>query len=104
MTLSLCNLAYSNNRNCLSYTSVGGSDFTAGPYQVMFTATQSRQTFTIGITDDSLAEMTEMFQLMLTPSGMITVGRVDTATITIMDNESQSTICPIVTIFSIVSL
>ena len=90
--------------NCSSYISIGGSDFTAGPYQVMFSATQIRQTFTVGITDDSLAEMTEMFQLRLTPSGMITVGSLDTATVTIMDNESQSIICLIVQVLHIVSL
>jgi len=70
----------------------------------MFSATQIRQTFTVGITDDSLAEMTEMFQLRLTPSGMITVGSLDTATVTIMDNESQSIICLIVQVLHIVSL
>jgi len=70
----------------------------------MFSATQIRQTFAVGIIDDSLAEMTEMFQLRLTPSGMITVGNIDTATITITDNESQSIICLVVLILSIVSL
>jgi len=30
-----------------------------------------------------------MFQLILQPSGMLTVGTDDTATVTIMDNESK---------------
>ena len=70
---------------------IGGSDFVPGPYQVTFTATQSRREFTVGIVDDTLAELPEMFQLILQPSGMLTVGTDDTATVTIMDNESKLT-------------
>ena len=66
------------------------------PASVTLTATQVRQTFTFGVTDDAVDENDETVELEFwvpLPSG-VTVGSPDTATVTLRDNDPAVTAAP----------
>ncbi len=74
--------------------SQGGDDFVSQQYQLDFPAGQTRAEFTVVITDDSLIEATESFQLLLSiPEDLISkgvqVGPNSASTVTIMDNDGE---------------
>ena len=77
-----------------SFFSQGGDDFVSQQYQLDFPAGQTRAEFTVVITDDSLIEGTESFQLLLSipedlTSKGVQVGPNSAATVTIMDNDGE---------------
>ena len=77
-----------------SFFSQGGDDFVSQQYQLDFPAGQTRSEFTVAITDDSMIEATESFQLLLSiPEDLISkgvqVGSNSAATVTIMDNDGE---------------
>ena len=66
------------------------------PASVRFIATQVRQTFTFGVTDDAVDENDETVELEFwvpLPSG-VTVGSPDTATVTLRDTDPATTAAP----------
>jgi hypothetical protein len=73
------------------------SDYTAALGQLSFAAGESSKSFTVLITDDALAEGSEMVSLTLTdPTGGATIGSPGTAALTITDNDAaSSTINPL---------
>ena len=77
-----------------SFFSQGGDDFVSQQFTLTFPAGQTRAEFTVAITDDSLIEATEYFQLLLSiPEDLIfkgvQVGPNSAATVTIMDNDGE---------------
>ena len=76
---------------CALYTP-GGLDFESGSYQATFLAGETTTSVSIPITDDTTAEPTEDFSVVLTipataTSQGITKGPADTATIDITDDD-----------------
>jgi len=79
--------------NCAVF-SQGGDDFVSQQYQLDFPAGQTRAEFTVAITDDSLIETPESFQLLLSiPEDLISkgvqVGPNSASTVTIIDNDGE---------------
>ena len=77
-----------------SFFSQGGDDFVSQQFTLTFPAGQTRAEFTVAITDDSLIEAMESFQLLLSiPEDLISkgvqVGPKSAATVTIMDNDGE---------------
>jgi hypothetical protein len=69
-------------------TARGGSDFTALNQDVTFQpGAPLTQTFTIQITDDSVLEETEAFQVVITAVGDVIIGAEDRIGIAIIDND-----------------
>jgi hypothetical protein len=80
-----------------SGAATSGSDFTTSTLTTGITGTltflagQSSRTFTIQVLDDALAESNETIQLtLLHPSNDNLLGNVNTATVTIVDNDSPT--------------
>ena len=76
----------------LYFIAAAGQDYTGGSYTATFLAGQTTASVSIPITDDTTAELTEDFSVVLTipPTATtkgITKGAADTATIDITDND-----------------
>ena len=69
----------------------GGDDYNSGPYNITFSAGMTSSSLAIMINDDSVFEDDESFSLTIdsVPSS-ITIGDPREATVTIVDNESNS--------------
>ena len=71
---------------------LGGSDFTSGPYTVIFPAGETRIGFNVTIIDDDTLEHDENFTLtadLLALPGRITIGSSSHTTITILNDDSK---------------
>jgi Ca2+-binding RTX toxin-like protein len=69
------------------------ADYNSSPITVNFTAGQTSQTVTIPVVDDTIFEGNETVNLTLSnPTGGATLGTQTSATLTIVDNDSQPTI------------
>ncbi|MFN2623250.1 MAG: Calx-beta domain-containing protein [Chthoniobacterales bacterium] len=74
-------------------TAQSGSDYTAASGTLTFNPGDTSKTIPIGITDDTVVEDSENFSITLSsPSFGSTLGTPSTATVTIADNDSGSTI------------
>ena len=79
--------------SCYNFVSAAGQDYTGGSYTATFLAGQTTASVSIPITDDTTAELTEDFSVVLTipaaaASQDITKGAADTATIDIIDDDT----------------
>ena len=85
--------------NSLSHLT-GPRDYEAGPYTVTFTAGQASATLPVPTEDDSIAELSEYFQVMITSTStsMVIVGDPDTSFVTIEDDDGEIYIYCFVTV------
>ena len=70
--------------------STAGYDYTPGPYTVDFTAGQMYATLMVSTIDDSTAELSEMFVLVIDStdqSSVVEIGTPNKTVITIEDND-----------------
>ena len=70
--------------------STAGYDYTPGPYTVDFTAGQMYATLMLSTIDDSTAELSEMFVLVIDStdqSSVVEIGTPNKTVITIEDND-----------------
>ena len=69
----------------------GPGDYEVGPYTVTFTAGQASATLPVPTENDSIAELSEYFQVMITSTstGMVIVGDPDTSFVTIEDDDGE---------------
>ena len=85
--------AASVNYSTANGTAVAGSDYTAASGSLNFAPGETQKTITIGINEDSLVEGDENFTVTLSgPSSGAALGSPSTATVTIVDNDSGSTV------------
>ncbi len=71
-------------------TAIAGSDYNNIPIVVDFADGETSKTVTIPVTDDNLVESAEKIQLVLgNPTGNVTIGTQNTATLTIADNDVE---------------
>jgi hypothetical protein len=71
-------------------TATAGTDFPGGPYTVNFAAGQTTATLTVPVADDAVLEESETILLVIsTVSGAGVVGAVNTATLTVADDEAS---------------
>ncbi len=71
-------------------TALNGQDYTATSGTLTFAPGQTSQTFTVTITDDSLIEGDQIFNLMLSspaPMPTVTLGSLNSAIVTIIDDD-----------------
>ena len=69
----------------------GGVDYNSGPYNITFSAGMTTSSLAIMINDDNVFEDNEDFSLTIdSVSNNITIGDPREATVTIVDNESNS--------------
>jgi len=77
----------------LRYNIIGGGvDYNSGPYTVTFPAGQTNAIFNVIITDDSILERNEIFNLTIdsdTLPNRVTVDSLYEATVTIRDNDGK---------------
>ena len=71
------------------YTAPG--DYMSGPYTVTFLAGERTAILMVTTEDDSIAELTEIFKVMITSTSepSIVVGDPDTSYVTILDNDGE---------------
>ncbi|HKR15391.1 MAG TPA: Calx-beta domain-containing protein [Pyrinomonadaceae bacterium] len=70
-------------------TATAGSDYTAASGTILFGETETSKSFTVPILEDSASEGNESFSVSLrNPSLSLTLGTPNTATVTIVDNDS----------------
>ena len=73
------------------YNTYVGSDYTGGPYNVIFLARRTRAMLTISVINDNILEVNESFSLAVDPAVLPSnVASTDQTTITIIDNDSKS--------------
>ena len=70
---------------------IGNVDYTAGLYNITFSAEDVTTTFNISITDDNLLEAIEEFNLTISSisSSRILSGNTEQATVFIVDNDGK---------------
>ncbi|MHC5916738.1 MAG: putative Ig domain-containing protein, partial [Nostoc sp.] len=74
-------------------TATAPTDYNNNPLTIAFAAGQTSQTFNIPIVNDSLIEGNETLSLSLTnPTGNASIGTQSTAVLTIVDNDTSSSI------------
>ncbi|MCB0033572.1 MAG: DUF11 domain-containing protein, partial [Anaerolineales bacterium] len=73
-------------------SAIGGSDYTAATNTLSFPLNAISQTITISITNDSFNEATESFTLALQNPVNVSLGLVQTSTITIEDDDNPPTV------------
>ena len=73
----------------LNILSKAGDDFTSVAMMVTFSAGQSRASVSVPIIDDDVVEMTEIFTGSLSAVTESVMIGVDTADVTIIDNDSE---------------
>ena len=69
-----------------------GSDYNAGPYSVTFPAGETRRSFNVTITDDTVVEGNEKFFLSIDQSLLpsnVSIGNHSRTTVTILDNDCK---------------
>ena len=67
-----------------------GNDYDQGPYVVIIPSGKNDVTFSVSITDDSIREESETFNLTTDGSSLPNgVTSRDRATVTVMDNDSK---------------
>ena len=79
-----------------TYHSLGGVDYTAGPYTVTFTAGQTSASFGITINDDNILERSETFTIEVDSSSLptgVSVGGTSQATVAIDNDDCKLQIC-----------
>ena len=72
--------------------SIGGSDYTAGPYSIMIPAGGTSGSYEISIVIDNMSESDELFHLIINTNTLpdsITPGTPESATITIRNDDSK---------------
>lgn len=70
-------------------TATAGSDYTAASGTILFGETETSKSFTVTILEDTAGEGNESFTVSLrNPSSSVTLGTPNTATVTIVDNDS----------------
>ncbi|MEY2508152.1 MAG: hypothetical protein QOH01_2481 [Verrucomicrobiota bacterium] len=86
-------LAASANYATANGTAQAGSDYTAASGSVSFAPGETQKTVIVGVNEDSFAEGDEIFTVALSnPSAGATLGSPGSATVTIVDNDTGSTI------------
>jgi hypothetical protein len=86
-------LAASANYATANGTAQANADYTAASGSVSFAAGETQKTIIIGVNEDSFAEGDETFTVTLSnPSAGATLGNPSSATVTIVDNDSGSTV------------
>ena len=77
---------YGNSNN------LTGDDYDSGPYNVTFSAMETRILFNISIIDDDESEDNETFNLIIDESSLskgVTVGMTSQATVTIVNDDCE---------------
>ena len=69
----------------------GPGDYEVGPYTVTFTAGQASATLPVPTENDSIAELSEYFKVMITSTSkpLVIVGAPDTSFVTIEDGDGE---------------
>ena len=69
-----------------------GIDYNPGPYSVTFLAGETRRSFNVTITDDTVGEENEIFFLSIDqslPPSSVSIGNHSRTTVTILDNDCK---------------
>ena len=67
-------------------------DYFSGPYYIVFSAGMTEAVFNISVNDNNILEETETFNIVINPSSLpnnVTIGELDEAVITILDNDGE---------------
>ena len=67
-------------------------DYSSGPYYIVFTAGMTEAEFNISVNDDNILEETETFKIIINSSSLpnnVTIGGLDEAAVTILDNDGE---------------
>ena len=67
----------------------GGTDYSSGPYTVLFPAGTTNASLDISINNDNIVEMNETFSLTITPPNDVMAIDPDNAVVTIVDDDSE---------------
>ncbi len=71
----------------IAETATPGKDFTLAPGTLTFPAGETRKTFTVRVTDDTLSEPSETVKMKLSAPANAALGSADAFTLTITDND-----------------
>ena len=77
------------NYSTVDVSAVAGSDYTASWGTVNFAAGESSKTFSVFITNDTVVEAKETFNVVLTDVSNATLGSPTTTAVTILDNDKS---------------
>nr|WNS50027.1 Na-Ca exchanger/integrin-beta4-like protein [Halisarca dujardinii] len=78
------------NLDSMDDSAVAPGDYVGGPYSVVFTAGQQSAIFSVPTNDDSVAEMDQVFKVMITGSDQsdkVVIAQPDTCYVTIEDDD-----------------
>jgi len=79
-----------SSQNFDSYNNVtGGVDYAPGPYDVTISAGDTDVTLEMQIYNDKTLEPDETFNLSIDPTAQGTVGKIEMATVTIVDDDCE---------------